>query len=394
MESSGDPILDSLRAQLKSHGASGIAGLARKFKIMDDDGSGTLNLDEFRKGMKECDVCELSDKAVCHLFRYFDRDDSGSISYDEFLVGIRGVLNKRRRALVHMAFKIMDRDGSGQLDMEDIKGVYNAKSHPDVVQGRKTEEEILKGFIESFEVGRTKDCVVTLDEFESYYANISASIDIDDYFELMIRNAWHISGGEGAYANSTNHRVLVTRADGTQAVEEIQNDIGIRANDKEAMIAKLRAQGINVGTINLNGSAGMNNQTEAKDFYQTRVNQQQQPPSGSRAGEYSSRPQTAAASGPQRLSGFVGQNTNQYSNQNSYNDNNNYNNSNYSQPQSARSQQGGGGSVSGGGGGGVVKPVRLSDLVASSNGSGGGGGGGYSNQQQQQRPQSGSGYRR
>ncbi len=71
MESSGDPILDSLRLQLKSRGASGFAGLARKFKIMDDDGSGTLSLDEFRKGMRECEVVDLSDKAVCHLFRYF-----------------------------------------------------------------------------------------------------------------------------------------------------------------------------------------------------------------------------------------------------------------------------------------------------------------------------------
>ena len=37
LESSGDPILDSLRSQLKARGASGICGLAKKFKIMDDD---------------------------------------------------------------------------------------------------------------------------------------------------------------------------------------------------------------------------------------------------------------------------------------------------------------------------------------------------------------------
>lgn len=37
-ESSGDPILDSLRLQLRSRGATGICGLAKKFKIMDDDG--------------------------------------------------------------------------------------------------------------------------------------------------------------------------------------------------------------------------------------------------------------------------------------------------------------------------------------------------------------------
>ena len=38
----------------------------------------------------------------------------------------------------------------------------------------------------------------------NYYNNVSASIDNDDYFELMIRNAWHISGGEGWYIHATH----------------------------------------------------------------------------------------------------------------------------------------------------------------------------------------------
>lgn len=38
VESSGDPILDSVRLQLKRHGARGLHGLARKFKLMDVDG--------------------------------------------------------------------------------------------------------------------------------------------------------------------------------------------------------------------------------------------------------------------------------------------------------------------------------------------------------------------
>ena len=46
---------------------------------------------------------------------------------------------------------------------------------------------------------KEKDGKVTIEEFEMYYADVSASINDDDYFELMIRNAWHIAGGEGAY---------------------------------------------------------------------------------------------------------------------------------------------------------------------------------------------------
>jgi len=60
-----------------------------------------------------------------------------------------------------------------------------------------------------------KDGIVTIEEFEDYYKDISASIDNDDYFELMIRNAWHIAGGEGQAANTSIKRVLKTNPDGS-----------------------------------------------------------------------------------------------------------------------------------------------------------------------------------
>lgn len=45
----------------------------------------------------------------------------------------------------------MDKDGNGILDINDIKGVYNAKMHPDVKAGKKTEDEILGEFLDTFE---------------------------------------------------------------------------------------------------------------------------------------------------------------------------------------------------------------------------------------------------
>lgn len=50
--------------------------------------------------------------------------------------------------------------------------------------------------------------------------------------------------------------MLVTHADGSQTVEEIKNDLGIAADDKEAMMANLAAQGItDVVGIDTKGSA-------------------------------------------------------------------------------------------------------------------------------------------
>ena len=45
----------------------------------------------------------------------------------------------------------MDKDRSGVLNIDDIKGVYNAKKHPDVIQGKRTEDEILGEFLDTFE---------------------------------------------------------------------------------------------------------------------------------------------------------------------------------------------------------------------------------------------------
>lgn len=173
--------------------------------------------------------------------------------------------------MVHMAFKILDSDGSGLIDINDILGKYNAQSHPDVVSGRRTEREVLVEFLQSFEKGREKNSVITPKEFEDYYSNLSASIDDDDYFELMIRNAWHISGGEGWCANTTNRRVLVKHSDGRETVEEIRNDLGIRAKDTNEMVSRLQKQGLDIATISLNGLTDMKNQIEAKDWAQRRA---------------------------------------------------------------------------------------------------------------------------
>jgi len=38
------------------------------------------------------------------------------------------------------------------------------------------------------------DHIVTKDEFDEYYNNVSASIDRDDYFAVMMNSAWNLDG--------------------------------------------------------------------------------------------------------------------------------------------------------------------------------------------------------
>lgn len=117
---------------------------------MDDNNSGTIDMSEFKKAIRDFKV-DLTDTEIKLVFQHFDRDSSGEIDYDEFVRGVRGPMNSFRKNIVMAAFKKVDRDGSGVLDINDIKGVYSAKTHPEVKSGKKTEDEILGEFIETFE---------------------------------------------------------------------------------------------------------------------------------------------------------------------------------------------------------------------------------------------------
>ena len=159
----------------------------RIFKIMDDDNSKTLCRPEFEKACRDFKV-EIPSDDMGVIFNAFDINRDGTISYDEFVRIIRGDLNSHRRQLVERAFAKLDRDGSGVIEISDLVGVYNASKNPAVMDGRKTEEQVLGEFLETFEThhnimhNHEKDQNITLEEFIEYYTNISASIDDDLYF--------------------------------------------------------------------------------------------------------------------------------------------------------------------------------------------------------------------
>jgi calcyphosin len=164
---------------------------------MDDNGSGTLDQYEFTKAINDFGV-KIDQKDIATLFKLFDIDGNNEIDFNEFVRMVVGPMNEFRTQICIKAFKQIDQNQDGVLSLEDIKGRYNAMFHPDVKAGKKTEDEVLKEFLETFEShynvmhGSKSDGLVTPDEFVEYYANISANIDNDAYFELMMANVWNI----------------------------------------------------------------------------------------------------------------------------------------------------------------------------------------------------------
>jgi len=186
----GAQMIADIKETLKKRGAMAIRGIGRVFRILDDNRNRQIDSNELMWGLKDFDI-HLSEEQTAVLIKHFDRDNSGTVNFDEFLVALRGDLNDSRRGYIRQAYNKLDVNGDGQVTLDDIARIYDVSQHPDVVQGKKTPEEAYREFMSLWDT-QNADGIVTFDEFCEYYRDVSASIDTDEYFGVMMTQAWKL----------------------------------------------------------------------------------------------------------------------------------------------------------------------------------------------------------
>lgn len=93
--------------------------------------------------------------------------------------------------MVDKAFAMMDRDQSGQLNIQDIASIYDVSMNPEFLEGRKTRDEILGDFLNNFDGAKgNNDGVVSKGEWDDYYTDLSMSTPSDEYFVRMMESTW------------------------------------------------------------------------------------------------------------------------------------------------------------------------------------------------------------
>ena len=183
-------LMTRIRNRIVERGAVGIKGSGRLFRIADDNNGQTLDLhNELPKLMNDIGVI-LNKTELNELIRLLDRDGSGTINYQEFLYQMAPPLSEERLQWINKAFEKLDIDGSGIVSVADLEAAHNPEKSELVRLGKTTANAIFNNLLLSYD--NDADGKITRDEFIDYYREISPAFDNDEYFAEMMKSAWKL----------------------------------------------------------------------------------------------------------------------------------------------------------------------------------------------------------
>jgi Ca2+-binding EF-hand superfamily protein len=113
---------------------------------MDKDHSRRIDYSEFKRGLHQLGLSDLSEGEIRNLFNEFDTKKDGKIDFNEFSSVLRPPVAPVRLKAINDAFKKLDVNNDGVLSIEDFKVVFieQAKKHPKCIDGSWTVEEVFK----------------------------------------------------------------------------------------------------------------------------------------------------------------------------------------------------------------------------------------------------------
>jgi Ca2+-binding EF-hand superfamily protein len=222
-----DLIINSLN-KLKSNfifgGSHILFSFQRKLSLYDINHKGLISLNNFLSAAQSYTM--LSQDELKIIFDLFDRDKVGSINYNELIQTIVEPVSPNRKLIIQKIYDNFNKDNNGKVSINEMKLSFNARRHPDVISGKKSEGEIFGEFLDNIESYReylenlkgVYDNNMSLEDFINFYIEVGVGIEDDKIFEFMINNCWNLDN------NNNNFRP------GNMGGVNNNNDIGLSGN--------------------------------------------------------------------------------------------------------------------------------------------------------------------
>lgn len=111
-----------LMAMGKTLSEQEIAGLREMFYRFDTDNSGTITIDELRRGLEQTGALTASDE-IFKLMRALDVNGTGLLDYEEFIAAMLSISKTTSTDNIARAFAYFDVDGSGTITVNELRRV-------------------------------------------------------------------------------------------------------------------------------------------------------------------------------------------------------------------------------------------------------------------------------
>ena len=208
------PSIKKLRNLLANRGMKSIFIIQRMLYIYDKNQSEEIPFE------KLCDIFEIYNiniarEEIFEFFEFLDKEHKGLIKYNDLIMILINNINENRIILIQNLFDKI-RKGKEYILLNDIKKYFNPDKYPDVLEQKKTSDEIAFDFIDSLEIFKEYNInlknesiingIMTYNDFENYFKEISLSINDDKIFDYIINFCWEVDDRLNNYGNKNGYQ--------------------------------------------------------------------------------------------------------------------------------------------------------------------------------------------
>lgn len=164
-------------------------------KTNEDPISYKISIEDLSVAIQELHL-NISYDEIHEFFNNLDVEKTGRIPTNDIINVIKGTLNDKRKSYINTIFSTFVTDKKGKISVNDFKILFNARNHPDVLEGKKTEQEIYNQFCYTIDVYIRINNILSNslnnEQFIDYYSGISPSIKTDEDFKNILVKVWNV----------------------------------------------------------------------------------------------------------------------------------------------------------------------------------------------------------
>ena len=188
-------LIENLKEKINTNNGMTYYTLIKNLKANEEKLSQTVSLDELSISLQQLHL-NISSNDIYELFNYLDSEKIGRISTSDILNLVTEPINEKRKIYLVKVFKSIDSDKKGEISINKLKNIFNAKNHPDVSDNIRNEDEIYNQFCYTLDIfirfNNILNYSINLEQFIDYYSGISPSIKEDEEFQKILEKVWDV----------------------------------------------------------------------------------------------------------------------------------------------------------------------------------------------------------